>query len=952
VSAGEFNDQVRPIIARACVGCHGAEKQRGGLRLDRADAARTGGDHGPAWVAGRAQESLLIQVVEGRHAEIERMPKERDALPAVDVRVLRNWIDAGAVWPEGVTISEAARADRTWWSLQPLRRTDPPSPAARVAGWEGAIDRFVLAALESKGLAPSRPADRRTWIRRVSFDVLGLPPTPEEIDAFVNDASPGAFANLVDRLLASPRYGERWGRFWLDVVRFGESNGYERNVLWPNAWPYRDYVINALNEDRPFDQFIVEQLAADVMAPEQPQRGVATGFLVCGPYDDVGNQDAVAAAQIRANHLDDMVRATSEAFLGMTVGCARCHHHKFDPIPTQDYYRMQAAFAGVWHGARTLATPAEREARDQALKPLQAQRDALVKEREALEQQVLERAASNAPPADALAARLPAPDPYLTEDRFAPVAARAVRLVVLANDRDARGGGGARLDEFEIWTDDSPPRNVALASGGAVARGGAGRVAEDFSGAYGADLTNDGIYGAKWLAPGKAVLTVTLPRVERINRVAFSVDRNRGLPRDHGENVFVGEYRVEASADGTNWVMVADSTNRAPVNAAFARVRTLRRETSGAERAQFAEIDQRIARVETAIREVPPLRDVWAGHFKPPGTNTYVMLAGDPQRHGPELAPASLEFLAAASPFQLATNAPEHERRLALGRWLVSADNPLTPRVLANRVWQSHFGVGLVDTPSDFGWLGGRPSHPELLDWLARRLIEHGWRLKALHREILLSGVYRQACAPSADRTALEAEASRSRVRAEDVDAGNRLLWHFSRRRLAAEEIRDSMLAVAGRLDLRMGGPGFRLYRYLEDNVATYVPLDAPGPETYRRAVYHQSPRAVRVDLLGDFDCPENAIAAPARAMTTSPLQALTLLNHRFTFDMASALAERIRSDAGGEDLAFVRRLFLLTFGRLPREPEVAAALDLAQRHGWPALCRAQLNANEFLYVD
>ncbi|MFN0069373.1 MAG: DUF1553 domain-containing protein [Limisphaerales bacterium] len=949
----DFARDVRPVLARECVACHGPDKQQGGLRLDRREDALGGGDSGAPWIPGEAAGSLLIQVVEGRHADIERMPKKKDALPASDLAALRRWIDAGAVWPEGVTIAEAARADTNWWSLQPLRAVGPPSPAGLPPGWDGPMDRFVFAALAAKGLAPSPPAGRRALIRRVTYDVTGLPPAPEEVEAFVDESDPSdrAYQRLVDRLLASPAYGERWGRFWLDVARFGESNGYERNVLWPDAWPFRDYVIRSLNDDKPFDRFILEQLAGDVLAPGQPAAETATAFLVCGPYDDVGNQDPAAAAQIRANHLDDMVRAASEAFLGMTVGCARCHHHKFDPIPTEDYYRMQAAFAGVWHGSRTLATPAERDAREQALKPLQAERERLVQERAALEELILRRAAGAGASTDFA---LPAPDPYLTEDRFAPVETRAVRLVILANNRDPRASGGARLDEFEVWTDETTPRNAALAGAGGRAEGGVGRVAEDFAGAYGAELVNDGTYGAKWHTPPDARLTIWLPRWERVNRVTFSVDRSRGLPRDHGENVFVGEYRLEVSGDGTNWTAVADSAKRSPVNASFARERTLRRETTAAERGQFSTLARQIAAVDGKIGAVPGLRRVWAGEFRAPPTNMFVLLGGDPQRRGAEITPSSLAFLPAAGRFHLAADAPESERRLAFARWLVSPENPLTPRVLANRVWQSHFGVGLVDTPSDFGWLGGRPSHPELLDWLADRLVAHGWRLKPLHREILLSAAYRQGSAGAPPAVVGEGAVGDARGgRAPlDVDAANRLLWRFPPRRLSGEEIRDSMLAVSGRLDPRSGGPGFRLYRYLEDNVATYWPLDVHGPETYRRAIYHQSPRAARLDLLGDFDCPDNAIAAPSRGMTTSPLQALTLLNHRFTLDMAEALAARVRRESGDNDQAAVRRVFQLTFSRPPTEPETAAALELARAHGWPALCRAQLNANEFLYVD
>jgi len=344
--------------------------------------------------------------------------------------------------------------------------------------------------------------------------------------------------------------------------------------------------------------------------------------------------------------------------------------------------------------------------------------------------------------------------------------------------------------------------------------------------------------------------------------------------------------------------------------------------------------------IEAEIRNVPSPRTVWAGRFEQPGEPTRVMLGGDPARKGVEVGAGSLSALdRIVGGFNLPKDAPESERRVALAKWLVDPDHPLTARVMANRVWHHHFGTGLVDTPGDFGELGGQPSHPDLLDWLAWRLQQHGWRLKPLHREILLSQTYRQSSA--------------WREAAADIDADGRLLWRFPPRRLMAEEIRDTLLSVAGKLDPRMGGPGFRLYRYLQDNVATYIPLEEHGPETYRRAVYHQNARATRVDLLTDFDAPDCAFPAPKRSTTTSPLQALTLLNHSFTRDMAEALAKRLDLDCptGGME-ARIQRAFRLAFGRDPDALERETGIALARKHGLPAFCRALLNANEMIYVE
>ena len=685
-SAAEFEKQVAPILQEHCLQCHQPGNRKGELSLATAADLKVDGHVVP----GKPGESRLFQVITpASPGQKPEMPKRGPPLSEAQVAAIRQWIERGADWPAGVVLREMAKADRSWWSLQPLAKGGLPAVEGIPRDWSAnPIDSFIYAKLAAKGLKPNDPADRRVLIRRLTYDLTGLPPTPEEVAAFITDESGDAYERLVDRLLASPRYGEHWGRHWLDVVRFGESNGFERNVLINNLWPFRDYVIRSFNEDKPFDRLVHEHLAGDVVAAGDPASAVGTAFLVCGPYDNVGNQDAAAAAVIRANTIDEMVRAAGEAFLGLTIGCARCHDHKFDPILHSDYYSMYAAFTGVQHGERSMA---------------------------------------------------------------------------------------------------------------------ASRPA------------------------------------------------------------------------------------------------------------------------------------VWAGKFSPATGVVHLMLGGDPQKKGQAVTAASLSALTGlASSYKLPGDAPESERRLALARWVTSRDDPLTPRVLANRLWHYHFGVGIVDTPSDFGYMGGRPTHPELLDWLARQVHVHGWRLKPLHRLILTSQVYRQAATYRADAAAADAEA--------------RLLWRFPPRRLSGEEVRDTMLAVAGRLDLsRAGGPGFRLYKYVEDNVATYLPLDDHGPETYRRAVYHQNARAARVDVLSDFDCPDPASAAPRRDSTTTPLQALAMMNHRFTHDMAGFLAERLEREADAESR--VRQAFRLAYAREPDADELRESIAAIERHGLTAFCLAVLNSNELIHV-
>jgi hypothetical protein len=712
-------------------------------------------------VPGQPDDSPLIDVVipEDNGAK-PRMPKGGTPLTDAQVDSLRRWIAAGAPWPDGLAIEARKKADRTWWSLQPLSKAEPPSESSLRAvtsrpfpeAWaDSPIDRFVLASLDRAGLTPSPPADPATLLRRVTYDLTGLPPTPDEVRAFLADPSPTAYESVVDRLLASPAYGEHWGRHWLDVVRFGESTGFEQNHAINNAWPFRDYVIRSFNDDKPFDQLTREHLAGDVLAPNDPNVAVGTTFLVCGPYDGVQNLDPAQAAQIRADTLDDPIRTTGEAFLGLTIGCARCHDHKFDPIAQADYYRLAAAFSGIHHGARTIATPSQRQETDDRRRPLIAERDRLKADLDALQKQ--------------------------------------------AKDHP----------------DAADPRALA--------------------------------------------------------------------------NLTASLHDAEAK-----------------------------------------------------LAANPPLPAWWVGQFSQPDEPTFVLTGGDPKKKAAQVAPASLSILAdVATPYELPADAPESQRRLALANWLVAPENPLTPRVLANRIWQNHFGRGLVDTPSDFGQMGTAPSHPELLDWLARQLQADAWHLKPLHRRIVLSQTYRQA--------------STYRDDAARIDGLDRLLWRFPPRRLAAEEVRDSILAIAGKLQTEpRGGPGFRLYEYLQDNVATYVPLDHPGPETYRRAVYHQNARASRVDLLAEFDCPDNAFSTPSRSSTTSPLQALTLMNHPFTLDMAAALADRLEHDAATTD-ARIDRAYLLAYARDPSSEEQHAAADFIAHHGLRAFARALLNSNELLFV-
>lgn len=924
-----FERRVRPLLAEHCYGCHSQEsgKSKGSLLLDSRQGWEAGGDSGPAIVPGDPDGSLLIRAVRYDDPDLEMPPKGR--LPQEAVGILEAWVRSGAPDPRQGEVRQAEggidlEAGRRHWAFRPpVFRGVPPEEPAR-----SAIDAFLLQDRE-EGSVPAR-APYADIVRRLHFDLAGLPPDPELLE----QSGEASLEAMVDRLLASPRFGETWGRHWLDLARYSESTGGGRSALLPNAWRYRNYVIDSFNRDKPYDRLVREHLAGDQLAGGDPGVEVGTGFLVGGAYDDVGNQDPIAAKLIRANTIDDMINATASSFLGLTVSCARCHDHKFDPIPQTDYYRMQSAFAGVQQGSRPLATAAERERHQARLGPLEEAISESEERHQAVREQVLERIRPRLEEVRRTFVR-PKVDPYLTEETFPPVEARFVRIRI---DRTTRGPyHGAVIDEFEVWTPGEDPVNVALAAHGSEATASSMRTSEDNPLAYSASKAIDGAFGEYWISQRNGgVLTVRLAGPRRVARVAWSNDRPREYQR-HLVRPFSSEYAIEVSLDGEAWTRVAGSEGREPYDQAHLEDILFEREATLEERRMLGEMGRERNRMRQELRAVAPLPDAWIGSFRQPGGTTRLARGGDPAREGPEVAPASLRALAPLGPgYALEAGAPEAERRLELARWIARPGNALFARVMANRLWHYHFGTGIVATPSDFGAGGALPSHPRLLDWLAGQLVRHGFRLKPIHRIILGSHAWRQDSRPDAAMQALDQSA--------------RFLWRYPPRRLEAEAIRDAILLVSGSLDTRMGGPGFRLYRYTVDNVATYIPLDEHGPETFRRGVYHQHVRAVEVDFLSDFDCPDPALPAPRRNATTSPQQAMSLQNHSFVQDQSRRWAERLLAH-GGRSEDQVRLAFLSAFGREPSGPELEESLALVRDHGLALLCRALLNANEFIHV-
>lgn len=928
--AVDFEKDLKPALEAKCLSCHNPNNAKGDLSLDRPN---------DSWLEvlkkGDAEGSRVYKVtVPGKDGSAPEMPEKGDPLTDQERLYLKQWIDGGADWPDGLVLREASKTDDSWWAYQPLMSDSDLSQTAANSPSGNPVDAFIKKRLLEKGLSMNGHADRRTLIRRATYDLTGLPPSAEEVAAFVGDDSPRAYERLIDQLLASPRYGERWGRHWLDVVRFGESNGFERNVLISDLWPFRDYVIDSINADKPFDQFIGEHVAGDVIAPDKPESVIGSAFLVAGPYDDVGNQDAVQAAQIRANTLDEIINATGQAFLGMTIGCARCHDHKFDPIRTEDYYSLYATFSGVRHGRQTLATPEQKKLRSESLSPLNKKKAAMDKEKSALEKKIMDQAKSKLTEYEKQWSR-PMRDRMGTEERFDPVEAKFIRLISESQDNRIGAVGGFAIDEFEVYSGD---RNIALASHGSKASGPARKI-EDFPGAYGPHLTIDGKFGARFLA-AKNHLTIEFPKVEMVERVFFSSARGEETP-NHRKFVFVADYRIEVSRDGKNWKEVAHGRDRKPVNAAHRDYRLLRLERTNEQTRKLNQLNSDINQLNNKIKRVAPLPTAWIGSRNPNDAKGpfHIFLGGSPQKKGDKVVPMSLSPLSkVVSGYRLDEKAAEAKRRKELADWITQPDNPLTWRVLANRLWHYHFGTGIVDTPNDFGFMGGRPTHPELLDYLVGELRKNQFQIKALHKLIMSSDVYMQS-----------SEWDQSSA---SIDGDSRLLWRFPPRRLSAEEIRDTILKVSGRLNLSMKGPGFRLYKFMQDNVCTYEPLDVHGPETYRRAVYHQNARASVVDLMTEFDQPDCAFSIPRRAATTTPLQALTLLNHSFTLDMATALEDELKKGAGVDDQRLIEELFQRAYQRKPEKAEINQCMKVMQQHGLRALARAVLNSTELIHLD
>jgi hypothetical protein len=1080
-----FESEIRPLLSAHCWKCHGADKQQGGLRLDSRAAILIGGDLGPAATLADPDESRLVEVV-GYAGNIKMPPSGK--LSDREVVALRRWVREGLAWPttdepnpgtppDSPGAGKAARPIP--WSFQPV--VDPPVPEVRRREWcRSPLDKFVLARLEASGFDPAVEADKRTLLRRAKFDLLGLPPTPKEIDAFLADDAPDAFARLVDRLLASPEYGQRWGRHWLDVTRYADSNGQDENLAYVNAFRYRDYVVDSFNKDKPYDQFVREQIAGDLLTESADddvrfERLVATGFLTLGPKM-LAEDDPV---KMEMDIVDEQVDTLGGAFLGLTLGCARCHDHKFDPISTADYYALAGIFKSTqtmdnfkvvakWHerplaSAAEIATVAAHEASlvaqeaaltahvDRANRELVAavrarMADYVVAATELIEAPALESLVQN--PAERIAANLP-PGTLLRE------AENFDRGNVLVDTTQYGAGIGIILNrdelpnfveydlelpqagmyQLELRYAAAEPRSIQILVDGHIRKVDA---ASQTTGSWQPDTQRWIPEGVFMLPAGRFVLRLErsagpFPHLDGIALVPRTVAPADPTPlapeelaRERGLLVgflsqwvsYLTEARKDAESAWQPWFAYRQHADISPdrfrgtAAAVATRLSDLGRPASAADLAvRFQTLieaaDMRgptstaaagsntaaptpapaLDPTDEALRAIltdarSPLRAIERAetHYSVVDRDLLAKLQQDVanlEKSAPPALPQTMavedgkatdlrihirgshltlgELSPRGFPQALYGNSPtlpsDSSGRLQLAQWVTDPKHPLTSRVMVNRIWRWHFGAGILRSTDNFGNLGDRPSHPELLDWLAARFVDSGWSVKALHRLIMLSSTYQM----STTYNALAAES----------DPDNRLLWRMNRRRLEAEAVRDSLLFVADQLNTSLGGT------LLKVNARAYVTsttsVDATNYVTNRRSLYVPVVRSALYDPFQAFDFAEPTTIKGDRDSTTIASQALFMMNSDVMNEQSARLATRIAAEQPNDRDARVRDLYLIALGRRPAETEVARAHAFVERYAppqsgeavvadsmaaWQALCRVILSSNEFLYVE
>lgn len=801
-----FDDTIYALFQEHCISCHGQNVQMGGLDITSRELLFKGGENGSVVIPGNADESLLYQSV--AHLNEPHMPFQQDKLADEDIKAVRDWINSGGTYSQ--TIAENSKEDL--WSLQPLGNTSPPNLQTN---WvRNSIDWFVLSELYESNMSPSHETDKRTLIRRITYDLHGLPPTPNEVVEFLLDNRSDAYEKLVDRLLASPRYGERWARHWLDVVHYADTHGYDKDKRRPHAWRYRDYVIRAFNEDKPYGRFIQEQLAGDVLDPDDPQGLVSTGFIVAGPWDFVGHvelREGTTDKKITRNlDRDDMLTNTMTTFTSLTVHCSRCHDHKFDPISQKEYYQLQSVFAGV------------------------------------------ERA-----------------DVAYDED-----AERLQQRIQLNDELDQLKRQKKKADQS---IDDATSSSLQIVN-------------------------------------------------SQLNDVSLAL---KSEELDEGEKESLQEQKE--SLEQKRYELALDVLGQEFTDT-------------------FNQLNQNINDVESKINSLPPAQWVYtaASQFKPNGNFTppakprtvHVLNRGEVLQPKDEVLPAGLASITPInSNFAIANHDDEGQRRLALANWIAHPKNAIVWRSIVNRIWHYHFGKGIVDSPGDFGHMGTKPTHPELLEWLAVQFLQNGQSLKWLHKLIVTSATYRQS--------------SEYNPEYNKIDSANRYLWRMNRQRLDAESVHDFTLAVSGKLDTSMYGPGYDRFDFIDDHSPHYLydQHNVDDTESYRRSIYRFIVRSVPDPFMQCLDAAEPLQNVHKRNTTITALQALATMNNPFMLRQAEYMAERLTQHSAQLEEQ-IEWGYLLALNREPNQQEIKAMMDYTIKHGLANTCRLILNLNEFMFID
>ena len=886
----EFERDVAPILEERCWYCHGEDEQESGLRLDLRAYMLRGGDSGlPALVPGDPGKSYLIEAINHLDADV-KMPPDEDKMPAKEIELLTRWVKEGADWPGQMNTKVEETIDH--WSFLPLATSFDHDN----------VDDFLRAKLADAGLQYSDSAAPRALIRRASIVLTGLAPTPERVEAFVaasNKNADAAYAELVEELLASPHFGERWAQHWLDVIRWAETNGSESNMYRKNAWMYRDYVVRSFNEDKPYDEFIREQLAGDTM-----QAGDATGFLVAGPHVPAGTVgfEPTAIRQARADRMDEILQTVGASMMGVTIGCARCHNHKFDPISITDYYSLSAVFQDVEFGGRfpELAADHPRVIREkELLKELNQLRGQMKK----IGWGWIENWQG------------------YQEIRFPSKTTDGLRISFVS--------GWVMADELEIFEASEERRNMALAKYGTELSENKVTLQE---GKPASKLTN-GVFGTKqWLAKSpkgskeRPWLEFKFTETVSVDTIRISTNRADFLETDYLQGmhkISYGDFKISISNPDGSWKP-------------FSATASMKERTNENEDRKALQV-----KIQKVIDEmlVHGRQPAFLARFIDP-VETFVLARGSPESPRNKVAPSAPKLLGGELDVDAA--APGPERRRALAEWLSDPANPLTARVMANRLWHHTFGSGIVPTPSDFGKAGASPTNPELLDWLAREFASptdtdgKPFSMKRMIRMFVMSKAFRQSSRPNDNGLS--------------KDASAQLLWRFPPRRVEAEVIRDSVLQASGSLDDSIGGPSYRIHN-VKKRYSQWEVVDNHGENTWRRMLYQERMRRVDDRIFTAFDFPDCGQIRPQRPISTTPLQALNLMNSDFVLEQSRRLAKRASNEASGVEERSIERCFQLLLGRLPNEQERKACVELARREDLSFVCRALINTNEFAFL-